>query len=149
MRTVDIGPAKKEDYPELVEVWESSVRATHHFLPEADIRHFRPLILNEYLDAVTLHCTRDENGNITGFSGTAGDKIEMLFVRADARGRSIGKALLQHAISTCGVSQVDVNEQNEQAVGFYRHMGFEVVGRSPLDGLGKPYPLLHMRLTER
>jgi putative acetyltransferase len=42
---------------------------------------------------------------------------------------------------------VDVNEQNEQALGFYRHLGFEVVGRSPLDGQGKPYPLLHMTLA--
>jgi putative acetyltransferase len=41
---------------------------------------------------------------------------------------------------------VDVNEQNEQAVGFYRHLGFEVEGRSSVDGLGLPFPLLHMRL---
>lgn len=40
---------------------------------------------------------------------------------------------------------LDVNEQNEQAVGFYLHMGFEVAGRSELDGTGKPYPLLHLR----
>ena len=38
----------------------------------------------------------------------------------------------------------DVNEQNVQAVGFYRHMGFVVVGRSPTDDAGRPYPLLHM-----
>ena len=39
------------------------------------------------------------------------------------------------------------NEQNEQAVGFYLHMGFKVSGRSPVDDFGKPYPLLHMRLV--
>jgi hypothetical protein len=33
-----------------------------------------------------------------------------------------------------------VNEQNVQAVGFYLHMGFEIVARSELDGTGKPYP---------
>jgi putative acetyltransferase len=43
---------------------------------------------------------------------------------------------------------VDVNEQNPQGVGFYRHMGFEQVGRSELDGQGNPFPLLHMRLGE-
>jgi putative acetyltransferase len=43
---------------------------------------------------------------------------------------------------------VDVNEQNEQAVGFYLKMGFQVEGRSDEDGFGKPYPLLHMRLAE-
>ena len=40
---------------------------------------------------------------------------------------------------------VDVNEQNHGAVGFYRHIGFEVTGRSDLDDQGRPYPLLHLR----
>ena len=47
----------------------------------------------------------------------------------------------------CGATLVDVNEQNEQAVGFYLKMGFTVTGRSPLDAQGKPYPLLHMALA--
>ena len=58
----------------------------------------------------------------------------------------VGKTLLQHAISEHNVRKVDVNEQNEQAVQFYKHMDFEVTGRSPLDSLGKPFPLLHMQL---
>jgi putative acetyltransferase len=41
-----------------------------------------------------------------------------------------------------------VNEQNDQALVYYLRMGFEVVGRSELDGTDKPYPLLHMRLVE-
>jgi putative acetyltransferase len=53
--------------------------------------------------------------------------------------------LLTYAVTTLGATILDVNEQNEQALGFYLRMGFEVVGRSPLDGMGKPYPLLHMR----
>jgi putative acetyltransferase len=32
-------------------------------------------------------------------------------------------------------------------VGFYQRMGFEVVGRSAVDGLGQPFPLLHLRLS--
>ncbi len=40
-----------------------------------------------------------------------------------------------------------VDEQNEQAVGFYLKMGFEVAGRSELDSTGKPFPLLHMALA--
>ena len=39
---------------------------------------------------------------------------------------------------------VDVNEQNDDAVGFYASLGFSVVGRSPTDGGGRPFPLLHM-----
>ena len=40
---------------------------------------------------------------------------------------------------------VDVNEQNPEAVAFYRRLGFEVEGRSALDSAGRPFPLLHMR----
>ena len=58
----------------------------------------------------------------------------------------MGALLAAPAIKTQGASKVDVNEQNEQALGFYKHIGFSVTGRSPLDGQGKPYPLLHMTL---
>jgi putative acetyltransferase len=44
-----------------------------------------------------------------------------------------------------GALTVDVNEQNPAAVGFYERLGFVVVGRSPRDGSGRPFPLLHLR----
>lgn len=134
------------DFPEIVELWEASVRTTHHFLPESDILYFKPLILNEYLYHVDLYCTKDEQGRITGFLGIADGKIEMLFIDPSARGKGIGRQLSEYAINELGATTVDVNEQNEQAVGFYQKMGFKTIGRSPLDGLGKPYPLLHMEL---
>lgn len=141
-----IEPIAPEEYPEVTDLWEASVRATHHFLPEADILYFKPLILNEYLKAVELSCIKDETGRILGFMGVHSDSLEMLFIHPDARGQGIGKELLLHAIHHLNVRKVDVNEQNPQAVGFYEHMGFVVVSRSELDGLGKPYPLLHMQL---
>jgi putative acetyltransferase len=50
-------------------------------------------------------------------------------------------------VTALGATRLDVNEQNDQAVGFYRRMGFAAVGRSERDYTGKPYPLLHMRLS--
>ncbi|MFT3822499.1 MAG: GNAT family N-acetyltransferase [Chitinophagaceae bacterium] len=140
--------ATKQDHPEITEVWELSVRATHHFLTETDIQFFKPLILNEYLDAVRLFCTRDKANRIIGFLGLSDDKIEMLFLHPDARGKGIGKLLLQFATNDQQIHKVDVNEQNEQAVGFYQHMGFRVVHRSPVDGMGKPFPILSMELDK-
>ncbi|MEH8163066.1 acetyltransferase [Aeromonas allosaccharophila] len=142
-----IAHANGEDYQTLIELWEASVRATHHFLPEAEILALRPLILEHYFDAVILHCARTEEGHIAGFSGVLEDKLEMLFVAPETRGYGVGRQLVEHAIGQCGATLVDVNEQNEQAVGFYLKMGFTVTGRSPLDGQGKPYPLLHMVLA--
>lgn len=144
-----IVPVSRADYPALIKLWEASVRATHQFLPEAEILALKPLILEHYFDAVTLHCARTEEGIIAGFSGLHEGKLEMLFVAPEARGGGVGRLLVEHAIDQGGVTQVDVNEQNAQAVGFYLKMGFTVTGRSALDGQGKPYPLLHMALAMR
>ena len=71
----------KSDYLKIIEVWESSVRATHHFLSEEDIQYFKPLILNQYLDAVALYCTKNANGSITGFAGIADLKYALSVTR--------------------------------------------------------------------
>lgn len=143
-----IYPVIAEEYEEVVALWERSVRASHDFLPEEDILFFRPLILNEFLPMVTLFCTKTSTGNISGFVGVAENKVEMLFIDPDYMGQGLGKQLLNYAISQLGVTEVDVNEQNPKAVGFYLNNGFEVASRSELDGMGKPYPILHLKLSK-
>lgn len=144
--TNQIARAGRVDFAELTDVWEASVRATHHFLTEDYIQIIRPLLLHDYLGAVQLYCTRGTNEAITGFMGVLDHKVEMLFVHPSARGQGIGALLMRFALEHLGVTRVDVNEQNESALGFYRHLGFQVKSRSPLDGMGKPYPILHMEL---
>lgn len=87
-----------------------------------------------------------DGGAPCGFAGSQDGKLEMLFVAPEARGRGVGRALLAHAVEHARVRTLDVNEQNPQAVGFYRHMGFSVFGRTDTDDQGAPYPLLRMRL---
>ncbi|SPY36331.1 Uncharacterized N-acetyltransferase YjaB [Proteus mirabilis] len=70
--------------------------------------------------------------------------LEALFIDASARGLGIGKQLISHALALHPNLSVDVNEQNQQAVGFYQHMGFQISGRSELDNQGRAYPLLHL-----
>jgi putative acetyltransferase len=108
---------------------------------------FRPLVFDE-LPHTVLACVRDENEMVAGFIGIAEGKVEMLFIHPEYREKGIGRTLLRYAIQERGATTVDVNEQNDQALGFYLRMGFEIVGRSELDGNGKPYPLLHMRLVD-
>lgn len=138
----------ESEYPEVVEVWEASVRATHHFLKEEDIIYFKPLILNEYLKVVDLRGVKNDQQKIIGFLGVADRKIEMLFIHPDARGAGVGKLLVEYALQQMNVTKVDVNEHNEQAVGFYKHVGFKTTSRSELDSLGMPYPILHMVLGQ-
>lgn len=139
---------KASDYAELTRVWEASVRATHDFLPDSYIELLKNLVLTRYLDAVMLICTRDSRLRITGFAGVAAGKVEMLFIHPDHRGQGLGKQLLRYAIDCLNADELDVNEQNPQALGFYFKQGFEVIGRTDHDGMGKPYPLLHMRLKQ-
>ena len=134
------------DFKELTDVWEASVRATHDFLPDSYIQLLRGLVNDQYLDAVMLICCKDPvSKRITGFAGVATGKVEMLFIHPDHRGQGIGKCLLMFAINELNAERLDVNEQNPQAIGFYLKQGFEVIGRCENDGLGQPYPLLHLR----
>jgi putative acetyltransferase len=141
-----IFPIHPADFPRVVEVWEASVRATHHFVSEANIQFFKPLVRDALPHVPALAGARDEGGQVVGFIGVAGSKVEMLFVDPAWRGRGIGRRLLTNAILRLGATLVDVNEQNEQAVGFYHRIGFEVIGRSAYDSTGKPFPILHMQL---
>ena len=56
--------------------------------------------------------------------------------------------MLACRIEDFGVRELTVNEQNPQAVGFYRHMGFATHMRTERDEQGGSYPLLVMRLKE-
>ncbi|MGZ3601805.1 MAG: acetyltransferase [Ktedonobacterales bacterium] len=135
-----------DDFARVVEVWEASVRATHEFVTEADVEVIRPLVRDGLPLVPHLLCVRDRAGQVAGFIGVENGNVEMLFVDPSWRGRGIGHRLLTYVVTTLGATDVDVNEQNPQAIGFYLRMGFEVVGRSAVDSIGKPYPLLHMRV---
>ena len=155
---------------QLLNVWESSVRATHDFLSEEEIikiREYVPMAIEnvEHLiiaekesgDDFTPTCIKagylctgiDKNGNIGTFDGLRidGNRLEMLFLSPEARGKGLGKRLLQYGIETYNIQELTVNEQNPQAVGFYEHMGFQTYKRTDHDEKGNPYPLLYMRLS--
>lgn len=132
------------DYPRLIEIWESAVLHTHDFLKEEDFLYYKKQ-LPVYFQYVTL-IGFEQDGVLVGFMGVAEGNLEMLFIDNDCRGAGIGKRLVEYAIAHLKVTKVDVNEQNTQAVGFYKHIGFRLLSRSELDGEGKEYPLLHMQL---
>lgn len=146
MKTHEISTISDTEYSDVMQVWEASVRATHHFLREEDIVLFRGLIPG-YFSAVQLFAVRNAQQAILGFLGVSGDNIDMLFIHPDARGKGIGSALLYYAVNKLHLRKVDVNEQNEQAFAFYKRKGFTVTGRSERDGTGKPYPILHLEIN--
>lgn len=130
----------------LVSLWRKSVEATHTFLTNDDIERIAGYVPQAIENVRQLTVAADTRGTSLGFIGVDGDIIEMLFVHPEARGKGVGKLLLSHAASAYDANRVDVNEQNEQARGFYERMGFRAIGRSETDDAGDPFPILHMQL---
>ena len=127
----------------LLDVWERSVRATHLFLSDAEVRRIKGYV-PQALEAVE-HLVIAEVERPIAFMGVQDGRLEMLFVAPEERGRGIGARLLRYGIDVHGVRELTVNEQNPQAVGFYEHMGFETYKRTDVDEEGGPYPLLYMK----
>ena len=143
---VEVEPQRRQALMgSLIAVWRASVEATHSFLTNDDIDRIESYIPQVMQDVEHLVIATDERGKLLGFAGVSGETIEMLFLGPSARGRGIGARLLRLALDTYGACKLDVNEQNEQARGFYEHMGFEVVGRSETDDMGDPFPILHLQ----
>lgn len=110
---------------------EGSIVSTRLYLPTAD------------LDVVV-----DEDDKPLAFMGMTGNEIVALFVYANARRLGLGRYLVETSFGRAPVIRTEVNEQNRQAIAFWKHMGFEVKGRSATDRQGRPYPLLRMERSE-
>ena len=129
----------------LISIWEQSVRATHQFLSAEDFDFYQQIVAQiDFGQFQIFFCAEDSIP--LGFIGMDNRKIEMLFLLPESIGKGYGKFLLNFALTELYATEVDVNEQNENAVTFYEHFGFVTYDRSELDPSGKPYPILHMRL---
>ena len=138
----------EEDYQQIVDVWERSVRATHHFLTEADILEIKPHVRGGVAGLANVFCIRDRSGNVAGFIGFENRKIEALFVDPVWHRSGIGRRLCHYAMENGDAVLVDVNEANKQALEFYLHLGFRIESRSAVDSDGRPFPLLHLERRE-
>lgn len=132
---------------DLLDIWEASVRATHHFLSDAEITQIKEYVPQALQGVAQLIIAEDEPGRPTAFMGIENNRLEMLFLSPKIRGKGLGKQLLQCAVQNYGVRELTVNEQNPQAVGFYEHLGFQTYKRTECDEEGNPYPLLYMKLV--
>lgn len=132
-------------YTVLMEIWQSAVLATHDFLAREDFLYYQKNIPS-YFEFVTLYGFFNEDKQLVGFIGIAKENIEMLFVSRENFAKGIGKALINYAVDHHQVNFVDVNQQNNNAVDFYSHLGFKCYEKSDVDDSGKPYPILKLKL---
>ncbi|DAB12107.1 TPA: GNAT family N-acetyltransferase [Candidatus Gastranaerophilales bacterium HUM_23] len=146
MRIVEIEKRTSILIKQLLKIWESSVRETHLFLSDNEIKRiadYVPLALNNINHLVIVE---DDNYQPVAFMGIEKERLEMLFVAPNEMKKGLGKSLIQFGIKNYQLKELTVNEQNPQAKGFYEHLGFHVYKRTETDEQGNPYPLLYMKL---
>ncbi|QHT65248.1 GNAT family N-acetyltransferase [Rhodocytophaga rosea] len=140
-----IKPYETNFKEQILSVWEKSVRATHNFVKPSDIDYYKQSVKEIDFCSLSVYCLTNEN-KVVGFIGVADLKIEMLFLDPDYIGQGLGKKLMNFALNDLKADQVDVNEQNSNAVKFYSKFGFTPYEKTEKDREGKDYPILKMKL---
>lgn len=144
LNNLHIEPLSSSDYDEIIVVWENSVRATHHFLTEKEIAFYKPLVLKYALPSMQVWGVRIQN-KLAGFTAVSSHKTEMLFIAPEFIGKGLGKKLISFVINQLHIFLIDVNEENPNALGFYLHLGYQIISRDEKDGNGLPHPILHLK----
>ena len=138
-----IRPSRPDEGSRILEIWRGAVDATHDFLTIDDRLAIDEMVCG-FLPQAPLWLAVDQNDYPLAFMLIDEGHMEALFVDPARRGAGLGAALVKHGLSLHPIMTADVNEQNHQAVRFYERMGFRQTGRSPIDGQGRPYPLIHL-----
>ncbi len=139
----NIRTSRPQDGQPVVEIWRKAVDATHDFLLPEDRVSLEALIRGFFPSAPLLLAV-DQADQPLAFMLIVERHMEALFVDPRYRGQGIGALLVRYGLELHPDLTTDVNEQNVQALGFYERLGFTRVGRSELDGQGRPYPFIHL-----
>ena len=118
---------------QLLDVWESSVKATHLFLNENEIENIKKYIPQALRELPHLIIIENENQIPVGFMGIVEQHLEMLFISDEERDKGLRKELLKYGLEKYFVNDLAVNEQNPLAKRFYEHMGFRIYKRTEKD----------------
>lgn len=133
----------------MLDLWETSVKTTHLFLSNNEIKDIKKYVPQILRDVQKLILAKDCKDNSTiGFIGINFNKIEMLFICNKKIRKGFGKKLVYYVIENYFVNEVCVNEQNSNAKQFYESLGFKIYKRTNIDEQGNPYPILYMTLDK-
>lgn len=146
MKIVEVNNRTSILINQLLEVWENSVKATHLFLSNEEIIKIKKYVPQAISKISHLIIIENDSNMPIAFMGIENEKLEMLFITNNERGKCLGKQLLNYGIENYNVNELIVNEQNPKAKEFYEHMGFKTYKRSEIDEQGNAYPILYMRL---
>ena len=120
-------------------IWFDASLKAHPFIGEKRLTEQRKLIEEDYLPKAetSVACL---GGEPVGFISLLGCFIGGIFIAPDRQGLGVGRALIADALARKGELSLEVYTENEQAVRFYRKLGFQEVSRRAVDDFGFPFP---------
>ncbi|KAB2678425.1 MULTISPECIES: GNAT family N-acetyltransferase [Hyphomicrobiales] len=127
------------DLKKLSSIWFEASMKAHPFIGEPRLIEQRRLIEEEYLPKAetSVACL---DGEAVGFISLLGTFIGGIFIAPDRQGFGIGRKLIADALVRKQELSLEVYTDNEQAVRFYRSLGFQEVSRRVVDDFGFPFP---------
>ncbi len=135
--TISIRPASAADLPliaQLIRDLAEYERLAHEVRFDDDVLNAKLFGPRPYAEVVIGEIDGHPQGfalffhNFSTFEGRPGIYLEDLFVRPEARGSGLGKALLSHLAALaverdCARLEWSVLDWNEPAIGFYKKLG--------------------------
>ena len=116
------------DAGQVMEIWLAGNADAHPFVDPAYWRSHAEEVRGQLSEAGVLVC--EEAGVLLGFVGVQGDFVAGIFVQREARGKGIGKRLLDAVKATHPSLTLSVYRKNRRAAAFYAREGFVVVSES-------------------
>lgn len=93
----------------------------------------------------------ERNGRVVGFGCWEPDGlISALYILPEEQGHGIGRLLMDRLLerlSGCGRVRLQVLEGNDNAIGFYEHLGFRLTGEQEMTKFSAVHPALWMERT--
>ncbi|WP_108262504.1 GNAT family N-acetyltransferase [Mangrovicoccus ximenensis] len=133
------------DLKRLSAIWFDASLKAHPFIGEKRLTEQRKLIEEEYLPKAetSVACL---DGEAVGFISLLGSFIGGIFIAPDRQGHGIGRTLIADALTRKDELSLEVYTENEQAVRFYRALGFQEVSRRAVDDFGFQFPNAALRI---
>ena len=147
---ISIIPYDSSMLPEMLKIWEDSVRASHFFLKDSDIVGIQEEVKAAFSSLQNILVAK-LNNDFAGFIGVSEKSIEMLFVASKFFNLGLGKRLILEAVNAFFTEQdeilIDCNEQNERGLTFYQKLGFKERGKSQKDSKGRDFAIIHFAIS--
>ncbi|KAJ53036.1 putative acetyltransferase [Clostridium tetanomorphum] len=110
----------------VMKIWKEATIKAHDFIPEKYWIENYSIVKEEYIPKSETYVYLEES-DIKGFiSVINGEYIGALFIDVSCQGKGIGRKLIDYVRNIYNKLSLSVYKDNENAVNFYKKIGFQV-----------------------